>query len=205
MNYFKDALGNFTFDAACGGAIRHLADLGYTAGQIVKQLDYPASYDKVREVYTSHLLEQGILLREEPGSGAVKERYRFVREQDAYGRASFRKIVLSGEEKPGELCWKSVLLQISADGVWLKDLAERSKKEDAYVRCIFTKKDILNQDLISCLEPGQIEYLDGIMWQKGVRYHRVNERMQGILMRLAENYRGKLQFFVLEEERASDA
>lgn len=199
MNYFKDALGNFTFDAACGSAIRHLANLGYTAGQIVKKLDYPASYDKVREVYTVYLLEQGILLQEEPGSEGVKERYRFVREQDAYGRASFRRVAICGEETANERRWGSVCVQISADGAGLKKMTELYKTEDVYVRCIFTKKGTLDQDLISCLEPGQIEYLDGIMWQKGVRYHRVNERMQDILTSLAKSYRGIVQFFVLQE------
>lgn len=42
QTYFQTALANFTFDVASGGAIRHLADLDYTAAQIMKRLDFPA-------------------------------------------------------------------------------------------------------------------------------------------------------------------
>lgn len=48
--YFQTALSNFAMDAACGGAIRHLTDLGYTLDQIVERLDYPASRAKVRQI-----------------------------------------------------------------------------------------------------------------------------------------------------------
>ena len=32
--YFKDALANFASEAAYGGAVRHLYDMGYSAEQI---------------------------------------------------------------------------------------------------------------------------------------------------------------------------
>lgn len=41
-SYFQNALSSFVTDAACGGAIRHLVDIGYTLDQIVERLDYPA-------------------------------------------------------------------------------------------------------------------------------------------------------------------
>ena len=41
QEYFKNALSNFMFEAASGGAIRHLADLGYTVKQISKKLEFP--------------------------------------------------------------------------------------------------------------------------------------------------------------------
>lgn len=37
---FQSALSDFTYDVACGGAIRHLADLGYTVHQITERLDF---------------------------------------------------------------------------------------------------------------------------------------------------------------------
>ena len=48
--YFQTALSNFATDVACGGAIRHLTDLGYTLDQIVERLDYPASRAKVQKI-----------------------------------------------------------------------------------------------------------------------------------------------------------
>ena len=41
QDFFKSALADFTFEAASGGAIRHLADLGYTVKQITEQLSFP--------------------------------------------------------------------------------------------------------------------------------------------------------------------
>lgn len=38
QKYFKQAISNFTYEAACGGAIRHLADLGYSVRKIMEQL-----------------------------------------------------------------------------------------------------------------------------------------------------------------------
>ena len=44
QEYFKKALSDFALDAASGGAIRHLADRGYTANQIVRMLDFPTPF-----------------------------------------------------------------------------------------------------------------------------------------------------------------
>ena len=46
-DYFREALSGFTFEAAGGGAIRHLADLGCTVDEIETQLLYPISHNKV--------------------------------------------------------------------------------------------------------------------------------------------------------------
>ena len=48
-DYFKNALANFTFEAACGGAIRHLTDSGYSVTQIMERLQFPTSYDRVQK------------------------------------------------------------------------------------------------------------------------------------------------------------
>ena len=41
QDFFKSALSNFTHEAASGGAIRHLADLGYTVDWITRELTFP--------------------------------------------------------------------------------------------------------------------------------------------------------------------
>ena len=66
--YFKNALSDFTFEAASGAAIRHLADLGYTVKQITERLTYPTSYERVQKVVWEHLVNTGVLLLKEPGS-----------------------------------------------------------------------------------------------------------------------------------------
>ena len=46
---FKNALENFAFDAAAGRAIRHLCDLGRTAEQIQRELDYPVPVSRIEK------------------------------------------------------------------------------------------------------------------------------------------------------------
>ena len=44
---FRSALENFSFEVACGGAIRRLHDLGMTPEQIHDRLDYPVTVKKI--------------------------------------------------------------------------------------------------------------------------------------------------------------
>ncbi|MCR5417687.1 MAG: hypothetical protein K6E84_02075 [Lachnospiraceae bacterium] len=55
MGQFEESLRNFTRDFAYGGAIRHLADHGYTAEQILKEYKYPLSLDTVQKIMDEHL------------------------------------------------------------------------------------------------------------------------------------------------------
>ena len=108
QEYFKNALSDFTYEAASGGAIRHLADLGYTVKQISGQLSFPTPYERVQKTVWQRLLETGVLLAEEPGSGKRRSggRAEYVIERDKYGRTSFRLAARDIEEKAGEICWK---------------------------------------------------------------------------------------------------
>ena len=54
MGQFEDSLQNFTRDFAYGGAIRHLADHGYTAEQILKEYKYPLSLETVQKIMEDH-------------------------------------------------------------------------------------------------------------------------------------------------------
>ena len=93
-NYFQSALSNFVTEAACGGAVRHLTDIGYTLEQIVERLDYPAPRAKVQRIMMEYLYESRVLLKEEPSWKLLAAQEQFAQEQDAYGRRSFRKIVI---------------------------------------------------------------------------------------------------------------
>ena len=55
MGQFEESLQNFTRDFAYGGAIRHLADHGYSAEQILKEYRYPLSLESVQKIMDEHL------------------------------------------------------------------------------------------------------------------------------------------------------
>ncbi len=103
--YFQQALANFTYEVAGGGAIRHLTEAGYTVKQIMEQLDFPVPYEKVRRAVWEHLVRTRGVLLEEPGSGTRKEKAVYVREYDKYGKCSFRRVVRE-EEASREIHWR---------------------------------------------------------------------------------------------------
>ena len=107
--WFQKALADFTHEAASGGAIRHLADTGYTVAQIMEALDFPTPYEKVRREVWAHLLKTGVILREEPGSVHEEETVSYVREYDRYGKATFRRVT-NRERREGVVCWKKQVI-----------------------------------------------------------------------------------------------
>ena len=159
-NYFQNALSSFVTEAACGGAVRHLTDIGYTLDQIVDRLDYPAPRAKVQRIMMAYLYESRVLLLEEPSADLFAPKEQFVQEQDSYGRRSFRKIeadyngqnnmtnaadltVASQWEKAaqtGDILWKESVYNSKRDGK-LTELLFRKSQENgeafSYVSCSF--------------------------------------------------------------------
>ena len=84
--YFNQALSDFISDAAYGGAVRHLAALGHTVGQIVQELDFPISEDRAGAVVWRYYLEEGIILLDEP-----------LNYMDVYFRRQLESAVLESE------------------------------------------------------------------------------------------------------------
>ena len=84
QEYFKKSLSDFTFDMASGGAIRHLADRGYTVEQIVKMLDFPTPYDRVQQTVWKYFLDKGTVLLKEPEREAEEEKYGYVTDYDVW-------------------------------------------------------------------------------------------------------------------------
>ncbi len=82
--YFTKALQDFTFDVACGAAIRHLHELGYTPEQIADRLDYPTSAERVKKYVA------GLDAKEAEDPDEAK--YEIVRDYDEYGHSSFVKV-----------------------------------------------------------------------------------------------------------------
>ncbi len=225
-NYFQNALSSFVTDAACGGAIRHLADIGYTLDQIVERLDYPAPRAKVQRIMMEYLYESRVLLREEPSEELFAPRAQFVQEQDAYGRRSMRKIVVdqngqNGMTNASDLSmslqkekaaqaqanfWKESVYDSRRDGKLTELLYGKSEKNGvaySYVSCPFEKmvNDQHSQN-ISCLNGRQQDDLPGIRWDQPVLYHRLDQRMLEIIGKLYEAgvYSG-VSFFVSSREK----
>ena len=63
QDFFHAALANFMFDTASSGAIRHLADRGYTVEQIRKHLDFPTPYDRIQKTVWEHFLHTSIRIK----------------------------------------------------------------------------------------------------------------------------------------------
>lgn len=221
-NYFQTALSNFATDAACGGAIRHLTDLGYTLDQIVERLSYPAPRTKVQQMMMEYLYESRVLLREEPSAALYDKKEEFVQEQDAYGRRTLRRIVsdcngqfettsmpdstkMSQNEKglnKREIFWRESVYDDRRDGK-LTELLYRKCRQNgetfSYISCTFgfskidrngfsasEERDVVKETDLSSLNNRQREYIHGIIWEKPVVYHRLNQRMLEIVGKLYE-------------------
>lgn len=202
-DYFKNALRDFTYEAANGGAIRHLTDLGYTVKQIAQQLAFPASYNKVQQTVWDHLINKRIILTEEPGSGKLPEKSVFIQEHDKYGRTSFRKVPCSAEGSiPVYLKEKKFGGKNAYDlTIFLAEKCVENGEENSYVSCKFgfLEKDAAQLKILS---DRQREFILGLPWEKKTVYYRLDGRMREIISKLYENggYDGYLYFLTTEEK-----
>ena len=201
--YFKEALSNFTFDVASGGAIRHLTDLGYTVKQISRELAFPTPIDRIQKVVWEHLLNRGILLLEEPGNGEGLEKFSYVRDYGPYGKASFRRVPLKGgaHQGGGPICWQEKFFCGDGPGDLASYLSEKCKAgENAYMSCDFglrrKREPARWERALQVLEEGQRDYLAGVFGERRLVYHRLDQRMQKILVCLYGHgeYRGACYF-----------
>lgn len=223
--YFKNALSNFTFETACGGAIRHLTDLGYTVKQITEQLDFPTSYERVQKAVWERLLDTGVICLTPPGSGKTSEKAEFVKDYDKYGKVSFRKVSHPVIKKESVCFRESYLGPKDSFASFLREHCSRNGPSASYISCDFVlkkdcpsatlsgfhhaqvpshngKADNYFQELLQVLDEKQQEYLTGLPWANQLCYHRLDLRMQEIIIRLYEN--GKYQgtcFFLETKEK----
>jgi hypothetical protein len=169
---FQEALRNFTFDVASGGAIEHLADCGYVPQEIVKMLDFPTPYGKVQEAYWNYLLKKKIIVRDKSELAENRTRTHFVTEYDAYGHKSFRQVVEQDESENG-----GVSKYVSCDfGIRLY------RDADSYAK------------FLSPLTEPQRLYMEGVPWERRVVWHLMDERMAGIIeiLRTKCDYHGEI-------------
>ena len=153
MKEFNKALGNFINDTAAGGAVRHLADLGYSISQIAQELDYPISKEKIAKIMWEHYVNTGKISLEEPEP--VHQKASFVKEQDEFGRISFRRVTetVDNSQKKFELC----------------DFGKELYKESEDFMVWLNK-----------LEPSDKEYIQLMPWPLTPVYHELDERMTRI-------------------------
>ena len=91
MKYFNEALGDFINEAANGGVVRHLVDIGYTADEIRGQLAFNISDERLESLIRKRQIENGMI---EPAPDEEVKDYRIIKEQDKYGKITFRKVPL---------------------------------------------------------------------------------------------------------------
>lgn len=173
--YFEAALSDFVFDVAAGGAIRHLTDRGHSVDQIMKELDYPVPRPKVEKAVYRHLVESGILLTKLP---VEDDKMRL-------------HLLQAGVEKDKNKFMAALAKYIETYG-----------EKNSYMECPFglwMKNDEKKlQQVIACLTSREKEYILGIRWEYNVMYHRLNDRMREIGMKLAVNIEEEWKFFFLK-------
>lgn len=157
--YFQDALSDFVYDAASGRAIRHLIDAGYTAAQIMRELDYPTPFEKIQHTVTRYLKETGILLEELPVTPT-----------------NLHTIQLN--DMPQDELFSLLAQQVASNG-----------EENSYVSCSFgfacKQASSKTVQALSMLTTREQDYLNGIEWEKKIMYHRLNRRMLEIGVQIA--------------------
>ena len=172
--YFQEALADFMHDAASGGAIRHLLDLGYTTNAIMQKLDYPTPRERVEKTVYRYLTEKRILLEQLP---AVEEDMRITK----IGRVSEAAMCAA-----------------------LREYLRINGEENSYVSCPFgtirRDREARLQKMMSCITTKERDYLLGIPWQQKVMYHRLDSHMLEIAICLVVRSDADLKFYFLKSK-----
>lgn len=208
QDFFRNALSDFTYEAASGGAIRHLTDLGYTVKQISGKLTYPTPYARVQRAVWQQLLDTRVVLTEEPGSGKARGKTEYAVERDKYGRTSYRLLTVQGKDA-GSIHWKERIYSRETDGClaeYLAGMCDRNEGEGSYISCNFGLWSRTEPERLAAamqiLNERQREYISGLPWENKVCYHRLDQRMREITVKLYETgyYQG-IGYFLQTAEK----
>lgn len=164
-SYFEEALSDFMYDAASGGAIRHLTDLGYSVDQMMEALSYPTPRERVRKTVYRYMLEAGLLLRELPQGSDLRNVTLWISDTVKADNDLYQKIKANGADH----CYISCPF-----GMWRQNEGTASEQN------VFS-------DRLSCLNKREREYIAGIPWEDRLMYHRLNSRMREIGRKLLLN------------------
>jgi len=166
--YFEEALSDFIHDAASGGAIRHLVDLGYSVEQISRTLSYPTPRKRIQQTVYRYMLESGLIRKS-------------LRSEDSMCRTA----------EGGERRFRSVRLSVGNREKLYRYVHEKIKEngeEDSYLSCpfgIWLRRDGVTgeeglRERLACLNKREQDYITGIPWEGSLVYHRLTSRMQEI-------------------------
>jgi len=209
---FRSALSDFTFEAACGAAIRHLADSGCSARQIAERLDYPIPFERVQKTLLRHLRDTNVILENSPGEGLPEKKPEYVMEYDSYGKPSYRRkaAYAGGEDK--HIVWKESVYG-GSEGVSARERerklsallwgkCQENGKEPAYISCDFGLKAVDMAKETEGLDGKKREYLEGIPWPCKRVWHRLDNRMRETVCALygRGQYKGECYFIGLAEK-----
>lgn len=143
-------------DFACGDEIRHLADAGFTIGEIKKRLAFPLPAEKVGEMVWEHYVNTGVVLLDEPKDNEKTVRVRTVKETDSLGRPTFRQV-----------------------------REEADVDAYAYIKCDIGLRKAAGgsrfQKLLEKLEADDREYVTALPWPRQIVWHKKGERIERIL------------------------
>jgi hypothetical protein len=200
---FRDALANFTYDVASGGAIKHLAELGYTPQEIKPMLDFPTPYERVQETFWNYLLEKRIIVEEKSELEKKQEKVHFVTDYDSYGRKSFRRVVEYEENGLPALdfnTFRQIAYAPAVHGAFASFLKEYCTL-NTYVSCDF---GLRTASFLAPLTEKQRLYMEGVPWKRKIVWHQLNQRMIEILPVLYEqsSYHGTLLLLQKNEQIA---
>jgi hypothetical protein len=187
-DFFREALKSFTYDSASGGAIEHLANLGYIPQEIEKMLDFPTPYRQVQETYWNYLVKKKILVEEKEDLSRGRKKEYFVTDHDACGRKSFRKVVEYEEDgmvqgNPDD--FSEMQYHPGIHGKFSSFLQECCREGEAYVSCDFglrmKREPEKYESFLQPLPEAGRRYIDGVPWKRKMVWHLLEERMMEIL------------------------
>lgn len=174
-NYFNQSLHDMVFENACGAAIKRLADKSFPISYILKELDYPVSFERVQRyvwqyyfdnktlIYlddkTDYKEENGIIIINEPN---IKKTY--VKEQGPYGKTTFR--------------------QVTSSEVYNTDSNQKNIYGNKYIACDFgiLKRDNPKEfeNLLNSLDAYDKAYIMDLPWENKCVYHILNDIMLSV-------------------------
>ncbi|MBQ9278957.1 MAG: hypothetical protein IJ224_10035 [Lachnospiraceae bacterium] len=174
-NYFNQALHDMVFENACGAAIKRLADKSFPISYIVKELDYPISFERVQKYVWQYYLDNKTIIypdneidyTEENGIITIKKsgiKKTFIKEQGPYGKTTFRQIVTEDND------------------VYLNN--HTNSPDNKYVVCNFGELKYSNlneyESMLNNLNKEDRTYIADLPWQNKKIYHILNDRLKSI-------------------------
>lgn len=132
-----------------------MADTGLTVNEIHDRLDYPLSASAIGDIVWKHYTDTGVILLTEPDSTPI-EKKSYIKETDAYGRTTFRRITETAEPP--------------ATGYLECDIGLLKHRDpNAY------------DEVLGRLDSRDRDYVTGLPWPRARVWHVADDRMKRIM------------------------